>query len=59
MAAKGPYGVQTPKKLPKWSPKGDPAPRVVSRGTLSRPVPLGKWNPRTDAANATPKTVQK
>ncbi len=25
----------------------EPAPKVVSRGTVSRPVPLKKWNPQT------------
>jgi hypothetical protein len=59
MATKGPYGVQNPKKLPRWSVKSDPAPAVVSRGTVSRPGPLKKWNPSPDAANAVPKIVQK
>ena len=45
MAAKGPYGNQNPRKLPKWNLQTESAPKQVSRGTLSRPVPLPKWNP--------------
>lgn len=33
------------------------APKVVGRGTVSRPVPLKKWNPKTDAPDKTPKVV--
>jgi hypothetical protein len=43
-----------PRKPGKWNPSGDPAPKVVSRGTLSRPAKLGKWSPRVDAANRRP-----
>lgn len=38
--------------------KSDPAPKVVSQGTVSRPKKLAKWNPRLDVANATPRKVQ-
>jgi hypothetical protein len=46
--------------MPRVKPayKSDPAPKVVSRGTVSRPKKLAKWNPRLDAANATPRKVQ-
>lgn len=48
----------TPRKPKKWAPVGDPAPKVVSRGTLSRPTKLAKWAPRVDSANRTPSVRQ-
>lgn len=44
--------------MAKTSYKGDPAPRVVSSGTVSRPKSLPKWRPKLDAANATPRIVR-
>lgn len=38
--------------------KKDPAPKVVSSGSVSRPKKLSKWRPRVDAANAAPRKVQ-
>lgn len=37
--------------------KSQPAPTVVSQGTVSRPKKLGKWRPRVTAPNATPRVV--
>ncbi len=57
---KGPYGENSrPKKLPKWAPVAEPAPSVVSRGSVSRPVPLPKWRPRTLPQDRPGKIVQK
>lgn len=36
-----------------------PAPKVVGRGSLSRPIPLGKWSPSTQPKDAPGKIVQR
>lgn len=53
--AQGRNSVNTPTARPAYAVEAGP--RVVSRGTQSRPKPLAKWNPRTNPANATPRVV--
>jgi hypothetical protein len=36
----------TPKAPPRAAYVAEAAPAIVSRGTVSRPKPLGKWNPK-------------
>jgi hypothetical protein len=35
---------------PKWSPKPQPAPRVVTQGSVSKPKALPKWSPKAQPA---------
>jgi len=37
--------------------KSQPAPTVVSQGTVSKPKKLAKWRPRVDPANAPGRVV--
>ena len=51
--AQGQNTLSHPRKPPTWNPKVDvvnATPTVVSRGTVSKPVPLKKWSPRPDKA---------
>lgn len=48
-----------PVKPPRPAYKGDPAPKVVSRGTVSNPAKPSAWRPGTLAQDAPPKIVQR
>lgn len=49
----------TPRKPPSAAYQADPAPKVVSRGTVSNPTKLPAWRPGTLAADQTPRIVQR
>jgi hypothetical protein len=38
------------KEDPKWSPKPQGGPRVVTQGSVSKPKALPKWTPKAQAA---------
>lgn len=38
------------KEDPKWSPSSQPAPPVVSTGSVSKPKSTGRWAPKPQSA---------
>jgi hypothetical protein len=49
---------RNPRKPPRAAYVPEPAPKVVSQGTVSKPKKPAAWRPGTLPKNATPKIVQ-